>query len=77
MQTHHIVHLRRVPEYALVLSALREKRGIKQVTLAKKLGISPMGLSHFERGTRLPRLDQIETWARALGHEVHLTIKKM
>lgn len=74
MKIQHEIRIRRIPEYALALTALRERRKIKQSSLAKKLGISPMGLSHFERGTRIPRLDQLEAWANALAYEVHIKI---
>ncbi len=76
MKIEHDVKLGRpAPEYARILKAAREARGLDQKDVANKLGISAMGLSHYERGERIPRIDQFEEWAIQLGFEVHVTLK--
>ena len=63
-----------------LLADIRVKRGITQVTLAKKIGISAMGLSHYETGIRFPNLKKLDKWAKALGLEVYVefqVIKKL
>lgn len=74
MKIEHNVQLKNTPEYASVLRAVRLDKGIGQEELAKQLGITPMGLSHYERGERVPNLDRLEQWAQLLGYEVSLKI---
>ena len=62
------------PEYAHALMIRRQRLGLTQKEIAKKIRISPMGLSHFETGTRYPNLHWLETWANALGAEVEIKI---
>ncbi len=76
MKIEHDVKLgRTAPEYAQILKSAREQQGLAQKDVANKLGLSAMGLSHFERGERVPRIDQFEDWAVQLGFEVHVTLK--
>lgn len=76
MQVNHKVKLKNTPEYAAVLRSVRIDQGFNQVDLAEKLGISPMGLSHYERGTRTPNIERLDEWASFLGYEVEITLKE-
>lgn len=77
MLVKHKIKVRRAPEYAIVLKCLREKRGMKQAMLAKKLGVSPMCISYYESGARVPRLDALDNWAGAVGAQVIITIDRV
>lgn len=48
------------------LQALREKRGLSQEELAKRSGLQPTAISHFETGTRKPSFDNLRRLADAL-----------
>ena len=74
MKLLHKIKIKSVPEYAKVLKFVREKKKIKQTTIAKKLGMSSMLLSYWESGKRTPDIMQLEDWANTLGMEVVLTI---
>jgi transcriptional regulator with XRE-family HTH domain len=57
-------------EYALVLRLLREARekaGITQMQLAKKLGLTQSFVSKIERGDRRLDIVQLRTVCRVLG----------
>ena len=72
-----VIHQERrkdTPEFAHALMIRRQRLGITQKELAKKMKISPMGLSHFETGVRAPNLRWLELWANCLGAEVKLEI---
>jgi transcriptional regulator with XRE-family HTH domain len=59
---------------------LREERKrlkIKQEDLAKVLGLSGMGLSHLEKGSRCIKLDLLEKWANELGFKVNLKLERI
>ena len=75
MKVHHNIKIREVPEYAKALKARRIELGIKQEVTASHLEISPMGLSHYENGTRIPRTDKLEKWAEILDCDLVITIK--
>lgn len=75
MDVIHKIKLKRPSEYALALTAARENLGLKQTVVAKRIGISPQQLSHWEKGVRHPRLDQIDAWAKAIGYKVILKIE--
>ena len=77
MRVNHKIKIRRAPEYAVALKALREQRGAKQTTIAKRLGISSMGLSHWETGERPMRVTQLEAWANTLCMEIVITISPL
>jgi Zn-dependent peptidase ImmA (M78 family)/DNA-binding XRE family transcriptional regulator len=49
------------------LSEVRELAHLSQTDLAKRLGISPSLVSHWESGTRTPSETQVMELARALG----------
>lgn len=48
------------------LRAAREKRDISQDELAKRSGLQPSAISHFETGTRKPSFDNLRRLADAL-----------
>lgn len=73
MKVHHQIKIKHTPEYALALKSQRENMGLTQLEVAKKLHLSPMGLSHFECGTRPPNVAQLEKWANTLGLELNVT----
>ena len=66
---------RTLPEYAIVLKARRVRLKKTQEEVAFAIGLSAMGLSHFESGTRMPKLDLLDRWAKTLGAEITITIK--
>lgn len=45
--------------FAQNLKDLREKTGISQRTLAKKLGVQPTDVSAYERGVKLPTAEKL------------------
>ena len=50
----------------------RVKKGMTQTQLGKKIGISFMAVSHYERGRRFPRIEGLDKWANALGLEFEI-----
>lgn len=75
MKVQHTESIRRIPDYCQVLKTRRERMGYKQSEIAEKLGISAMGLSHFENGRRNPSVEMIEKWAQTMGAEIWLEIR--
>ena len=63
-----------IPTWQDILRKKREDKGMTQKELADLLGITPMGLSHFELGRREAKIAFVEKWANALGTEIKLTI---
>ena len=59
------------------LADVRRERGVTQVFLAKRIGISYMGLSHYETGIRFPTIKKLDNWAKALGLEVEINFIKL
>ena len=49
------------------LKAVRERRGMSQADLAKKAGLQPTAISHFETGTRSPSFDNLRKLTDALN----------
>lgn len=49
------------------LVAAREARGLNQSELARKAGLQPAAIGHFEHGRRHPSFANIRALARALG----------
>lgn len=49
------------------LRAARESRRLSQGGLAKRAGLQPSAVSHFETGTRKPSFDNLRRLADALG----------
>jgi transcriptional regulator with XRE-family HTH domain len=48
------------------LKRVRELRGLSQAELAKKAGLQPTAISHFETGSRSPSFDNLRRLADAL-----------
>lgn len=46
-----------------ILKTLREEKGMTQDELAAAIGVTKQAVSHYERGTRYPRRDQLEALA--------------
>jgi transcriptional regulator with XRE-family HTH domain len=53
--------------FTQALRAARNRAGLTQIQLAKKLGITQSYLSKVERGERRLDLVQVRTWCQALG----------
>ena len=53
--------------FAVRLKAVRERRGMSQAELAKKAGLQPTAVSHFETGTRSPSFDNLRKLTDALN----------
>ena len=49
------------------LKEMREFRGLTQADLAKKTGLQPAAVSHFETGQRSPSFDNLRKLADALA----------
>ena len=49
------------------LRNIRESKGLNQAELAKKAGLQPSAVSHFEKGRRSPSFDNLRALADALG----------
>lgn len=49
------------------LVAARKKRGLSQEELAKRSGLKPAAISHFETGARKPSFDNLRRLADALN----------
>ncbi|HEC66992.1 MAG TPA: XRE family transcriptional regulator [bacterium] len=77
MITLHTEKIVRVPDYALALKVRRLRLGFRQQEIADKLNISAMGLSYFETGKRIPKIDMLEKWANVLEAEVWIDIKEL
>jgi putative transcriptional regulator len=53
------------------IKEIRESKGIKQIFLAKQMGISQQILSMYEKDKAIPRLDRAYEIADILGVDVH------
>jgi ribosome-binding protein aMBF1 (putative translation factor) len=58
-----------------MLQAEREKAGISQVELARRIGTTKTAISRVENSGRDLRYSTVERIATALGKTVHLTLK--
>ena len=56
------------------LLARRKELGMSQSDLAPKIGLSTMGLSYLERGTRKLKVEVLEKWIEALGMEIEIKL---
>ncbi|KKN06981.1 hypothetical protein LCGC14_1071710 [marine sediment metagenome] len=65
-----------IPEYAVVLRQARKNKGMTLKQVADKIGISFMGMSHYELGRREPRLKYFEKWLDVFGMELVIGFKK-
>ena len=57
-------------EFKERLKSTREARGLSQADLAKKTGLQPAAVSHFETGNRAPSFDNLRKLSDALGVSV-------
>jgi transcriptional regulator with XRE-family HTH domain len=57
-------------EFENRLKKIREARGLSQADLAKKTGLQPAAVSHFETGNRSPSFDNLRKLSDALGVSV-------
>jgi len=53
----------------------RKALGLTQSEVAKKLGLSAMGLSHLERGSRDIKLIMLDKWIKILDLELYIEVK--
>lgn len=62
----------------LELAALRDKEGVTQAELARRMGVSQPVVARFESGRRNRGVEvgTIVRYAAALGYEFHATFKK-
>lgn len=59
----------------VALADLRQRRGVTQAELARRMGKSVSYVSYLERGGRSnPTLEALESWATALGVSVQYVI---
>ena len=58
-----------------LLQAEREKAGLTQVELARRIGTTKTAISRLENSSRDVRFSTVERIATALGKTVHLTLK--
>lgn len=49
------------------LCTIREREKISQAELAKRIGVSQGAVSHWEKGIRQPRADQVRELAKVLN----------
>lgn len=54
-------------KFSDILRAMRDRQGLSQSDLAKKTGLQPSAISHFETGQRSPSFDNLRKLADALG----------
>ncbi len=57
------------------IRSIRVSRGVTQEDLAKKTGLSRSTIVNFERGKRIPRIDDLMKIAGALGVEATIFLK--
>jgi HTH-type transcriptional regulator/antitoxin HipB len=58
-----------------MLQAEREKAGLTQVELARRIGTTKTAISRLENSSRDVRFSTVERIATALGKTVHLTLE--
>jgi HTH-type transcriptional regulator / antitoxin HipB len=58
-----------------MLQAEREKAGMTQVELARRIGTTKTAISRLENSSKDVRLSTVERIALALGKTVHLTLE--
>ena len=58
-----------------VLRKAREKRGLTQVELAEKVGVTRVTISYLESGKRQPSMDLLHRLAKALRVKVGELLK--
>lgn len=59
------------------IKLLRQTRGMTQIDLGKKIGLSKRMIAYYEiQSTRLPKIEVIQKFANALNCQVEQLIKK-
>jgi transcriptional regulator with XRE-family HTH domain len=66
MRTFSFPRLVASPEMGSRIRTLREEQRITQVELARRIGVSPMALYNWEKGTRAPQGTNLHALAREL-----------
>jgi transcriptional regulator with XRE-family HTH domain len=57
-------------KFSVIVRRLREERGLSQTELAKKTGLQPSAISHFETDRRTPSFDNLRRLSDALNVSV-------
>lgn len=60
-----------------ILRAKRRELDRTQEDVAKELGLSTMGLSYLERGSRDLKVEMLEKWAAVLGMKLTITLENL
>lgn len=65
------------PEFAIIRSIIheRQKRGLSQTELAKRVGTKQPVISRLESGAGNPTLDLLRRVAKALDTELHVSLR--
>lgn len=58
------------------LQMARKRQNLTQTDVAKQLGLSAMGLSYLENGSREIKVSVLEKWAKLLGYKVVLKLEE-
>ena len=58
------------------LQMARKRKNLNQTEVAKQLGLSAMGLSYLEKGSREIKVSVLERWASFLGYKVVIKLEK-
>lgn len=59
-----------------VLVQIRKDKGLRQVDVAKSLGIGQPAVSELESGVTSPRLDTLARYAEALGLTLSISLEE-
>lgn len=54
----------------LLIKEVRQSKGLTQVELATKAGLSAATITNYENGKRSPKLKDLEKIAKALGLDI-------
>lgn len=60
-----------------ILRAKRRELDRTQEEVAKELGLSTMGLSYLERGSRNLKIEMLDKWATVLGMKLTITLEDL
>lgn len=61
-------------DFCAALRQRREELKLTQETVAEKIGVSAMGLSHWETGRRKIKISDLEKWSEALGYNIEINL---
>jgi transcriptional regulator with XRE-family HTH domain len=59
----------------IALRNARERLTLNQHEMADRLGVTNVHVCNLERGHTAPSLEMLQSWCKALGYEVRLTIQ--